>query len=338
MIQRIISSIWFKTAVSLTLGGLGLWLVTRDLELNQLLTQTRNISWRWVLIGVLIILATIMTKAWRWQLLFYPAPHTIDFPSLRNALVLGQFFNLLLPAARLGDVTRIVSLDQDVNKAQILGTLVLEKTLDMIMVVLTIFLLLPFVVLPDVINSPTLLAITATLAFGILYLLAYQTKLVITIAQFCARILPAKAEQFFLRLVVAGLDGLAALRNVRVAFNLLLISAFIALLSALTPYVLFKAFGFQLGLGEAAALNIALLIGSIPSSAPANLGVFEFLTITVLRQFGLDDENGMFSYALLFHMVVLLPVLIWGSWCIARGNWRWITSISYGPKASGKKD
>ena len=335
MFRAVISSVWFKTAVGLLLGGVAFMVVSQGLDLTQILDETQQIRWGWVIVGVLVIFVTVLVKAWRWRMLFYPEGRDISWRSLTHAVVLGQFFNFMLPAARLGDVARIFSLDHSVNKAQVVGTLVLEKTLDMIMVVLTIFVILPFVALPEGISNPIVLSTTAVVASIILYLLAYQTRFVISIVEFCAQILPGRLRDVVMRLAVAGLEGLAALRNVQVVFNLLLVSVLITILSVLTPFVLFYAFDFPLGLAEAAALNIALLVGSLPSPVVGNIGVFEFITIRTLEQFGLSGSSTLLAFALLFHLVVFLPIILWGMLVIARSDWRgWFVWMRSGHERS----
>ena len=154
-----------------------------------------------------------------------------------------------------------------------------------------------------------------------LYLIAFQAKLIIRLVSWVAGFFPEKIGRWLIKLVAAGLEGLAALRDRRAAAELIIASALIAFLSVLTPYILFLAFGLPLGLAAAAALNLAILIGSLPSSAPANIGVFEFLTVVTLQQLGLANNSVLVSFAFVFHLIVIGPVLILGSIILARQEW-----------------
>jgi hypothetical protein len=77
------------------------------------------------------------------------------------------------------------------------------------------------------------------------------------------------------------------------------------------------------GFVEAAVLNMALALGFVAPSTPLKIGIFEWLTIFVLRQFAdLPDSLGL-SYALVFHGVVILPTIILGFMATVRSRWRW---------------
>ena len=70
--------------------------------------------------------------------------------------MLGQYVNLIVPFFRLGEVARIYALNRQasVPMAQSLGTLVVEKVLDLFILILTIAAILPFVVLPEFVGQP----------------------------------------------------------------------------------------------------------------------------------------------------------------------------------------
>ncbi|MCA9981790.1 MAG: flippase-like domain-containing protein, partial [Anaerolineales bacterium] len=165
--------------VGLVLAGGGLWLATRNLDPTAVWQAFRQARPAPILLATAVVITTLFTKAWRWQHLFYPRHLAPPFPQVARTLFTGQFINLVLPIARLGDVSRIFLLDKQVSKAQILGTLVLEKTLDLITLTLTLLLLLPFLALPETLNQPAVLVGLASALFIALYLLAYQTPLIV---------------------------------------------------------------------------------------------------------------------------------------------------------------
>lgn len=314
---------WLRLAVSLLLGAAGLWLLTRNVNRHDLLMALGRANLGYVGLGLLVIVTTMLAKTARWFLLFVTRPNPPAFRTLFWILVLGQFANLL--PIRLGDIIRIYALDQQMpgNKARILGTLVVEKTLDMLTLLLMMVVLLPLVVLPDTLEGKvyTLAAVSLIAPLG-LYLLAYQTERLTRLLEWVAGRLPGPFAQRFIRLVVAGLEGLIALRSHRVTLLLLLLVALIGLLSALTPFVLFRAMGLPLGLVQAAVMNLVVTIGSVPPSTPANVLVFEALVALTLRQFGLQEDALILSYAVIYHVVVVLPQILLGSIAPARTKWR----------------
>ena len=304
----------------------GLWYVTRQITLAEIGRALRQANGGYVVLGTAVILLTLAVKTYRWRLLFHPPEQRPPARIAFWAMMLGQFVNTAVPFLRMGELARVYALSRPtgLSKMRALGTLLVEKTLDLVMLILTLLILLPFVVLPDFMTERGfLLGGTAILALLFLYLLAYQTDFIIKLLRAIARRLPDFLGHRLLSWGVSGLEGLAALRSHRTNLTLFATSAAIALLAILTPWVIFPAFGLPYGLKEAALINVILLIaGSIPLPTPAGLGIVEFAVMFMLRQFGLQDEALAFSYAITFHLVADLPKLIFGVLALAKTDWR----------------
>ncbi len=314
---------WLQVLAGLALGGLVFWLALRTVDPEELRGALASVDPVWVLAGLAIIVVTTLVKAWRWQLLYYPSWPPPPLSSLFWATVLGQFVNLVL---RVGELARIYAVEQSTPhiKARSAGTLVVEKTLDAFMIGLLAVVVTPFVVLPSYVAGylPTLLAVTGVAA-GALYLVAYRSEWVLAGFRRLARWLPGPIGERLTGLFSAGLLGLSALRSRRQTFVLLAVSGALALLGVLTPLVLFPALDLPYGLREAAVLHTALSIGMTPPSTPAKVGVFEWIAIWLLtRLFGLQSDALALSYALVFHLVVLLPQLVLGVVAALRFRWQ----------------
>jgi hypothetical protein len=321
---------WLRLILGLLAGLLGLWFITRDLQLSDVQQAVAEARPGYIALAVLVIITTILTKTWRWQLLFISngrppktdTPLPPSLPALFWPLVLGQFINAVSPI-RVGDLARVVALEREtgIDKVQGLGTLVVEKTLDIITLVLTLFLILPTVVLPESLTLArrgALMALTAVILFILLLIFAYYRERITKLAGRLIRRLPTRLQNPLFRLIVAGLTGLSALRQPRQLVVLTFVSAVIMLLHILTPYILFSTFDIPLGLKEATILHLTLIIGQIPASTPANVGIFEGLVVFILNQFGLADNAAILSYAIVYHLVVVLPQIILGSLSVIR--------------------
>lgn len=315
---------WLRLTLSLVATAVAVYLVTRSLDPGQIRAAVGQASLGLIILGLLVIGVTIAAKSLRWQLMFLPASQR---PALRAAfwaLALGQFVNILIPV-RLGELVRIFSLEQQagISKARTLGTLVIEKTLDTIGLLATAFLLLPFVVLPPfVVEQGYPLALLALGGLMGLFILATQSRRIVGWLRGLAGRLPVSVGHRIERVFVAGLEGLAALQDIRLAMTLGLITAGIVVLSVLTPYLLFLAFGLPLGVEEAIILNLVLSVGLAPPSTPGKVLVFEGLVALMLRQFGIADNALILSYAIVYHLVVVLPQVAMGSLAAAKGGLR----------------
>ena len=317
---------WLNLGLTTLLIVAGVWYLSSRISLAAIGAELLKASAGYTALAVAIMALTIVLKAWRWQLM-YPAEHPpIRFASAFWALSLGQYVNLVVPFLRLGEVARIYALNQEngTSGGRTLGTLVVEKTLDLVFFGLTIIFVLPFAFLPDYIQRPGALVIILPLALlVVLYLLAYQTDLVIRLWHKAISPLPQRLQIWLLKLAVAGLEGLAALRNRRLILLLLMLSLMIAILAVALPYVLFPALGLPLTVLDAALIHIVVSLAIAPPSTPAKIGVFNGAAAFMLWQSGLTDEAAVAGYAILLYLVVVAPQIVLGIIAASRSKWRW---------------
>lgn len=316
---------WIRLIISLLLGGGALWLLLRDLHLAELGPTLLQASPLYVSLGVGVIVLTNLVKVWRWRLLFHPLDKSVSWRAVFHPLMLGQFLNLLIPL-RIGEVARIYTFHQEsgLGKARALGTLVTEKLLEIIMAAATLLLLLPLAVTPAFVADQAAWFVAVSLVgFLLLALLAYKAGPITQWLRRLAGRLPTALERRVVQLVVSGLQGLSALRRPRLVLWLLLLSAFIAVLYVVTPWLMFRAFNISLGAVEAILLHLVLMAGLAPPTTPGRVLVFEAVVAFMLRQFGLTDEALILAFAIMYHLVVILPQIVLGSIAAGVCKWKW---------------
>ena len=317
---------WFNLLLAIVLIGLGIWYLSDKVSLEEIIHALLLADPLYILLGLVITLITVLVKTWRWQLMFMTPDESIPFSPLFWSLMLGQYVNLIVPFLRLGELARIYALNRQVDTpmTRTLGTLVLEKVLDMFMLMLAIALVLPLVILPEFVNEPGLLIwILPIVALFFLYLMAYQTDLITNFFGAMSKKLPSRFAKRILKWSVNGLAGLSALRSRRLSILLVGSSALILFLSILLPYVMFKAFNLPLGFIEAAVVHIVVTIAITPPSTPGKIGVFNGAVALILLSFGLTNEAVVISYSIVFLLVVIVPQIALGSIAAGRTNWRW---------------
>lgn len=321
---------WLNLGLTVALVVAGLWYLSSRVSLAAVGAGLLEASMGYVALAVAIMVLTIVLKAWRWQLMFASQRPPVRFGASFWATSLGQYVNLVIPFLRLGEVARLYALNQEsgTSGGRALGTLVVEKTLELIFFGLTILFILPFVILPDYVEQPGALVLILPLALlAALYLLAYQTDRVIRLWRAVISPLPQRLQAWLLKLAVAGLEGLATLRDRRLSLWLLLLSLIIAVLAVALPYVLFPALNLPLTLLDAALIHVVVSIAIAPPSTPAKIGVFNGAAALMLWQFGLTDEAAIASYAILLYLVVVVPQIILGIVAASRSKWRWRSII-----------
>ena len=90
------------------------------------------------------------------------------------------------------------------------------------------------------------------------------------------------------------------------------------LLLVLPIYAAFQGYGFDtLELKDAFALMVILRVGSVVPQAPANLGLFQILTIESLRRIYHVNPGYAEDFSLVLWGIVTLPLLIAGLVAVA---------------------
>lgn len=324
---------WLNLSLTAVLVAAGLWYLSSRVSLAAVGAALLGASAGYVALAVAIMMLTIALKAWRWQLMYPQERPPVRYNTAFWAISLGQYVNLVIPFMRLGEVARLYALNQEsgTSGGRTLGTLVVEKALELIFFGLTIVFVLPFVITPDYVERPGALVVILPLAaFAVLYLLAYQTEAVIQLWRRVINPLPQRPREWLLKLAVTGLEGLVALRDRRLSLLLLLLSLAIALLAVALPYALFPALNLPLTVLDAALIHIVVSIAIAPPSTPAKIGVFNGAAALMLLQFGLTDETAITGYAILLYLVVVIPQIVLGIIAASRSKWRWRNVASPG--------
>src|SRR5512133_356917 len=116
----------------------------------------------WTLIPALVVLgAAIFLRAIRWRLLISPE-HRPSTSIVTSALLVGYLFNSILPA-RAGEAIRIVIVRQRAGtpKFELLGTVVAERAMDVLTLLLFLFAIVPLI--PSTEWLPRVVALGAVL-------------------------------------------------------------------------------------------------------------------------------------------------------------------------------
>ncbi|MCP4418171.1 MAG: flippase-like domain-containing protein [Chloroflexi bacterium] len=305
----------------------GVWYLSQTIAFTDIQQALALANGRYILLALAAFTLNGTLKAWRWRVLLSPNNEKrLPFTAVFWAIWLGQFVNTVLPFLRLGEIGRVYAINKQagLSKMQALSTIVVEKSLELVMLGLLLLVLLPILVLPDYLqNSGQTLLLIAGVAIIGLSVVAYQTAWVIRQLRRLFQFLPQPLERRLTKLLIGGLEGLTSLRSGSAVLRLLGSSVLLLILALLTPYFLFLAFHIPLGMAEAAVIDSALSLTASAPSTPAQLGIFEGTVLLVLYQFGQSNQAINISFAVVYHLIVLLPKIILGGLAANRTKWRW---------------
>ncbi|MVM40047.1 UPF0104 family protein [Spirosoma sp. HMF3257] len=324
---------FFRRAVPIMLALGLLWYVLKDVPLTALAAQFRQADSRWLLLAGLLIVIFHLVRAARWQL----ALQALGFyPSLFRtamALLAGTLASMLVPGA--GELTRCGTLQRTdgVPLAQGFGSVVAERIVDLLMLVVVIGLtvLLEFKragqyildLLSPLVNrfttsgqSTPLLIVALLSVFTLLVLLYWllrsaafwQHRLVIRVVNIAHDV-----KRGFLSIQQLKRPGLFIMLT-GISYGLIF----------LTTYTLFFALPQTSTLPPNAALTILTVssLGGLAVPTQGGIGTYHFLVSRALVLYGMSLTDGVivatflhaiqtgFSLLLSSMSFLIIPILI----------------------------
>jgi hypothetical protein len=318
--------IWFGFAITAVFLGL----LFLQIDLSQTVEALLEGNFVYLIPGIAVYFLAVYFRALRWKFLLSHLKH-IPASNLFSVVVVGYMANNLLPV-RLGEVVRSYYLSQreGISKSAILGTILLERVMDFLTLVL--FLGVAAIVLPvdrfiyelaakfKVPGSLLVLGILApfiTVVAGIV-LAAIRPSLPIRGMAFLLQWLPKKIKEKFVAFLSQFIFGFASLRDLRRVQIMFLLSLPIWFFEATMLYIIGFSFklhhffqdGVEMAFVVLAVTAVANIATSIPSSQ-GGVGPFEFFAIGTLVLSGVSPEIAT-AYTITMHLALLLPVVIAG--------------------------
>ena len=254
-------------------------------------------------------LAGLFARAARWRYLFPPDDLP---PSLVPAMMIGYFANNVLPL-RAGEFVRVYVVARRWRHGfwLALATLVVERVLDSLSLVLILGVLVLLIPVPAVFRNTALVVLAIDVA-GVLMLtmLAVFPEGGRRILAYAGRWWPAM-EARIARVYDTFVRGLEGIRTPRHLLPLLVWTVVIWQLPAIAAWTTLRA--VELDLPFLAGWVVLAFVGlgiSIPS-APGYIGVFHFAATKAVELFGIGASAGV-AFALVFHVTQFIPVTLVG--------------------------
>lgn len=307
--------------VGLAISAFFTYLAVRNVDLELFWDALHESNLSWLAPALVLVAAGTLIRAWRWQFLFYA--HTRPpLPALIRALIVGQFFNSILPA-RGGEVARIVVLHQETRTSRVetLGTAVVERLYDVVTLLLLLFVAAPF--LPDVdwLRRATILgsALGVLVVVGVVVVDRWGVRPVRFVLKPLTRFRRITLEHVD-RAAANLIQGLGALHRPHLALPAFFLTIASWLVLAASFWCVLEAFHLNLGYDAAVLTLIMTTLALVIPAAPGGLGVFEAGGVVALRAFGVDDSTAL-SCTVVLHGLTLFPFLV-GGYVVLQGHTR----------------
>jgi uncharacterized protein (TIRG00374 family) len=300
--------VWAGLAIS----ALFAYLAVRNVSWSSVWRALRESNYWWLLPGLAVLAVAILARALRWRYLFARETRPGVWP-VTSALIVGLLFNNILPA-RAGEAARVVALNQHAgtSRAEAAATVVIERAYDVLLLLVLLFVGLPW--LPHVtwLRAAAILAIGVTVALvgAAVALAVWGERPLRFVLRPVARLPFLHAER--LEHAAANLGkGFAAVRQPRLVLGAIAWTTASWLLLALSSWFVLLGFPIRHSFGEAVLVVIAVNLGMILPSSPAAVGVWEKTALVALGAYGISDSAAL-PYALVLHAVNVVPTLVVG--------------------------
>lgn len=290
-------------SLGVVLGGLLFYWALRGVDPAEVKRILRNLNPGLVVAAWFSYLASLGVRIVRWQFLLRGIAPRATLSAIGETLVAGYAVNNVLPA-RLGEIFRADYARRrlGIGRSSALGSIVVERLLDGIVVVGLLWFGLawrgfgaaPAVTGPQESTAASgaaasagalrSIAITATVLIGI----AALGLLLLFRGGRWHRRLPAAVSGRIERLI----EGLASWRE---GPKTAIVGAALGvwLCESLALWLMFRALGVTLSLGELAMLMGAATLSTLVPTAPAYLGSYQFVFVTAMGIFGLPESGGI---------------------------------------------
>src|SRR5512141_1639031 len=312
-------STWLTLIVGLVISAIGITLVARSIDLDQLRRAVNTAQYEWVLLGTLCICGTIYVRTKRWQVLLRPAVSRGS--TLAAVMLIGQMLNFLLPI-RAGDVIRsiLASRAASLSFERTIGSVAIEKAWDWITVTGILLIATLIAPLPAWFIAPAravgFIALIVVIAFAFIALMPDETwqrfdPHLFKLIDRAFRRLPDRLRFALIQRSRHLIDSLDALRNRQLIWQAASWSALSWGLGIIANVMIMHAFNID-SLPAAMLLLAALTIGTALPPSIAALGIFEGLAILTLGSFGVATETAL-AIGISLHIAIFLPAVLIGS-------------------------
>jgi uncharacterized membrane protein YbhN (UPF0104 family) len=293
-----------RLLVGLAISILFIGLTLSRIDVNKVADAILAAAPLGLLVGLVLVSGEVWVRARRWQLLLNgirPVPYRLALAYL----YIGYFANSVLPA-RLGDIARAYVGGSVLGTGRLptFGTIVIERVTDagmMVLVVIGLGLLRPAA-------SELSANALVLLGLGVVGLVILVVGLVLLRRGAFARY---RVVQLGLEMIERIAAGGAALRSPvkAAAFVGLTLGGFSMAIAAFASIA--AAVGLHLSLIEAAIVMAALALSTAIPAAPASVGTYEFIGLTVLVELGAPPDAAL-AAVLLIHVFVTIPSALVG--------------------------
>ncbi len=304
-----------KVLAFFSVGLVIFYLVYKDQDLARMESILKNdVNYFWVWVSLILGLLSHISRTLRWNLMIEPLGQKPRVLNTFLAVMVGYLMNLVIP--RMGEISRcgVLSRYEKISFTKLVGTVVTERIIDVIMMLLLSLLVLvtQFGVLIQFFeNNPEVALKLESFTFSPVFI---GSVAVILLALYLLRHrIKQSALYHKVRDIASNFgEGLRTIKNMKQKWAFIFHTVFIWLMYYLMIYVVFFAFGFTSHLSAIAGLT-TFVLGSYGMVAPVQggIGAWHFMVIQALIVYGIAKADAV-VFAFLAHSSMTAMLIVMG--------------------------
>ncbi len=304
---------YLQSIIGVLIGGVFLYLTLKGKDLNELSDNLQQAKLSWVLISGLCLILIFFVRALRWNVMLENIGYKVENGKVFYSVILAYFVNSFTP--RLGEIVRCTTLSKDGNVpvAQSLGSVIIERVYDLLVLFLGLFVIAFLEVdrLGDIFAKVTE-TIQSTISSGMtsLIMLVIGGFLLLGLLFFLA-----SRFQVFNKIKVFVFDMIDSVKS-----SLLMkkIGLFIAYTVVIWVLLVLMNYCFLLALPQTDNLDIyfaviVLFVGAVGWAlpSPGGIGTTHYIILQLFLIFNLPEDAGI-TFGILSNGVVFLFSIVYG--------------------------
>ena len=302
---------YFKFILALVFSGVGVYFAINGENLLLIFKNFLSVDIKPIILATSLLIFSCMIRAYRWKILLqHFAP--INFHSVFSSTMIGYFGNHIL-LFRLGELLKAHSISRQskITLSQAFGTVILERLLDLLAVLIIFIILLPW--FPFQLEYAKLGAITFMMLCTLIVFLIYLLN-----SNFFSKIGILRKTILWLKTHIVKkyffsvIEGINVISKIPERFSIFISSIFLWGLYFFVSIILLDACKVDIDMIGA---GILMVIGSFALGIPALPGAAGTYDASVkyglVYAFNISSDIAL-NYAIISHMVSYFPFLIIG--------------------------
>ena len=301
-----------KLIIGFAISAAGLWYAFREMNFNELIEYLSQTNLSYILLAMLIMVASVALRAYRWQLILKPI-QIFTLNPLFGSIMIGNFGNGVLPL-RLGELLRAYAISRSnmITASVAFGTIIMEHILDLMAVIAMMIFFAFFSPLMEW-NGKILIGLVVFMIGGLVFIIwlgkshsNFRDKFVHW------KLFQTSTGQKLLGNIQNVFIGLTSIVKTKHSVQLVFLTLMLWVLYYICIILVVFATGLKITWVAVGIVLIATTMAITVPSAPGYVGTYHAAAVYVLVNiFGIGLTESQ-AFAVLIHAIGFIPLVFIG--------------------------